>query len=69
MDSIASIIAIVIACLIPVAMTVIIVSDARAGRAPDVMEVVELFGVLLVYGVVAWLVITAVSGLIYAQLT
>lgn len=69
MDSIAGIIGIVIICLIPVVMTTVIILDARAGHTLELIEVGELLGVMIFYGVVAWGVLTAVSSLIYALLT
>lgn len=69
MDAIAVIIGIIVVCLIPVAMTAVIVSDTRAGHKLELIEVGELFGIIVFYGVVAWGVLTAVSSLIYALLT
>lgn len=68
MDSIAVIIGITVACLIPIAMTTVMVLDARAGHKLELIEVGELLGIMIFYGVVAWGVLTAVGSLIYTLL-
>lgn len=69
MDEIVGIIGIVVACLVVLASIAMTVADTRAGRPPEVMEVVEGFSVLVLYGVFAWVVSVAITGIIYGYLT
>lgn len=69
MEAIGYILLIVVGCLIPVVGTVLIVADARTGRGPDFEEAAEMFCVLIVYGVVAWVFLFTIASVLHGILS
>jgi ABC-type nickel/cobalt efflux system permease component RcnA len=68
-DEIAFNILVIVGCLIPVTLILLtVVEKRRTGYMPEAMEVMEMLGALIVYGVAAWVFTTVIASLIYAYL-